>query len=604
MGRIKKNLFVYIFLLLSSFVFISKSYAETNFDTSANATYTIGTNGLTHVIFAVTLTNTTDKYYATSYTMHLGFKNILHVYASDTYGSLNPQVSATTTGEDIHVTFNQHSIGMHATLPFTISFDTPDVATHNGSIWEVNIPGLSNAAEFHDFTVSINPPASFGKPAYSKPAILNNNLQFSKDELGKSGISIAFGTKQVYAFHLTYNLQNTQLFPVQTEIALPANTTYQQVALDTISPAPLNVIQDQDGNWLAQYRLMPSQVMKIAVSGKAFLSLTPTPQGLTAAQQALYTRSQPYWQADTAQIQALATKLKTPEAIYQYVVKTLSYDFARISDSQQRLGALDVLSHPDQAVCLEFTDLFIALSRAAGIPAREIDGYAYTQDQSQRPLSLEKEILHAWPEYYDTTKQTWVMVDPTWENTTGGVDYFNTFDFDHLALVIHGVSSTYPVPAGGYKLPGQQAEKDVSVTVSPDSVVPDPQVAFALSLPSTLTAGLPLSGSVLLANTGHVLFPAEMLGASTTLGTSIQQTTTEIPPFGHVTLPLSLDKSHILTNNTDTITIHFAGKTVTKSVRITAFSLLLIAVLGGVFIAIFSIIISFIATRARRVSVP
>jgi len=51
------------------------------------------------------------------------------------------------------------------------------------------------------------------------------------------------------------------------------------------------------------------------------------------------------------------------------------------------------------------------------------------------------------------------MVDPTWGNTTGGVDYFNTFDFDHLAFVVKGISSTYPVPAGGYKLTGDENKK-------------------------------------------------------------------------------------------------------------------------------------------------
>ena len=113
------------------------------------------------------------------------------------------------------------------------------------------------------------------------------------------------------------------------------------------------------------------------------------------------------------------------------------------------MGALSALNNPTSAVCLEFTDLFVALSRAAGIPAREIDGYAYTNNAHDRPLSLTEDVLHAWPEYYDFDKKAWIMVDPTWGNTTGGIDYFNALDFDHIAFVIKGENSGYPIPAGG-----------------------------------------------------------------------------------------------------------------------------------------------------------
>ena len=56
------------------------------------------------------------------------------------------------------------------------------------------------------------------------------------------------------------------------------------------------------------------------------------------------------------------------------------------------------------------------------------------------------------------------MIDPTWANTTGGIDYFNVLDFDHIAFVIKGESSDYPIPAGGYKLQGNEEEKDVNVS--------------------------------------------------------------------------------------------------------------------------------------------
>lgn len=594
---------VYLFLLILFFLSPKSVFAaDTNFAVSSQVSYTVNANGITHVVFSNSLQNETDKYFASSYTVHLGFKDIKNVTASDPTGAIQPSVKATQDGEDISVTFNKHVFGKNDILPFTIAFDTTEVASLNGAIWEVNIPGLSNASDFANFTVSVHVPAFFGKPSFSKPAG-NTSLIYTKDELGTSGISLAFGDKQVYQFHLAYNVQNTQIFPVHTEIALPPNTSYQQIEIDTISPRPDNVVLDTDGNWLAQFSLRPSQKLKIAVTGKAYLSLRPTAQQLTQNEYALFTKSILYWDANNSQIKKLATSLQTPEAIYDYVVKTLQYDFARVSDSQERLGAVGILAHPDQAVCLEFTDLFIAIARAAGIPARELDGYAYTQNTTERPLSLQKEILHAWPEYYDNTTHTWIMVDPTWQNTTGGVDYFHTFDFDHLALSIKGVSSTYPVPAGGYKLAGQEAEKDVVVTFAPPTVVPEPAASFALDAPTTLTAGFPVTASVGFQNTGSVLFPAEILQVQSTQTPLQHVSISPIPPFGRLTVPLTLNKSTFLTNTLDVITIHFAGKTIAKSIHISAFSTPVIIVGGLICATILGFIISLIARKRRHISI-
>jgi transglutaminase-like putative cysteine protease len=64
-------------------------------------------------------------------------------------------------------------------------------------------------------------------------------------------------------------------------------------------------------------------------------------------------------------------ELKTPENIYKFVTNNLSYNYYRVKPDVERLGAKDALANPDEAICTEFTDLFITLARSAGIPARE-----------------------------------------------------------------------------------------------------------------------------------------------------------------------------------------------------------------------------------------
>src|SRR5690606_27458932 len=130
----------------------------------------------------------------------------------------------------------------------------------------------------------------------------------------------------------------------------------------------------------------------------------------------------PFWPVNDPKIREIAQNLHSPKEVYDYVVNTFTYNYDRVGTTNQRLGALEALNAPDNALCQEFTDTFITLARAAGIPAREINGYAYTQNTTLRPLSLVPETLHAWPEYYDYESKQWIPVDPTWEHTTGGSD--------------------------------------------------------------------------------------------------------------------------------------------------------------------------------------
>jgi hypothetical protein len=81
--------------------------------------------------------------------------------------------------------------------------------------------------------------------------------------------------------------------------------------------------------------------------------------------------------------------------------------------------ALQVLS-ARRGDCNEHTQLFLALARAAGIPARSASGLAYLGG---------KFYYHAWPEVY---LGSWVAVDPT----------FGQFPADaaHLRFVTGGLA--------------------------------------------------------------------------------------------------------------------------------------------------------------------
>lgn len=600
-----KKIFFSLLLVIYIFSFPRQSFAQSDKEsnTSYHVTYAVAETGMTHTTFVASLENTKSDYYISSYAIQLGFQEIKNVTATDDNGKIQPEVTKNKQGTLITLHFNKKALGLHTILAFKLSFDTPDVAQKIGHIWEINIPGIGKQTNFSNFTVHVDVPPSFGKASFIKPVQFADKLDFTKEQLGSSGISITFGQKQVYAFHLTYHLENKNLFPIQTEIALPPMTNYQDIAIENITPIPQNVIKDKDGNWLAQYTLLPAKKITVMVKGTVFVQLVPKQEHLSSNEIARYLQPQPYWQTKDAEIQKLAKQLQTPEKIYEYVRTHITYDFSRVTIDQKRLGGAYVLQHPQSAVCLEFTDLFISLARAAGIPSREIDGFAYTQNASERPLL--NDVLHAWPEYYDTNTQTWQMIDPTWGNTTNGVDYFHVLDFDHVAFVVRGVSSAYPIPAGGYKLLGQENEKDVTMTFPDNMQLSDPKLAITNTVSQEVIAGIPITGSISVSNAGQTLVPQQKLFVTTTGITPVKQVLAlqEILPYGHITVPIKFNAVSFLTNSPSTVTIQVGSTAFSKSIAIMPFYLKKEIIVGGGIIVIFCIIIYIFAKRSWRLSI-
>jgi transglutaminase-like putative cysteine protease len=608
MRKVLTVIFLFLLVFLSS---TQKIFADSNFATDYNVTYTVDNNAKTHVSINATLTNLTDNYYASSYSIQVGFMDIKNVAAYDSQGPITPKIIKDSKGSTITVNFNQRSTGLNSKLTFNVAFDTNEIAENLNNTWNINIPGIANQENFSTFNSTVIYPLFLGNPTYIKPTLLNqtvlangNKLLFTKEDLGSSGISIAFGSFQVYDFNLTYHLENKNLFPVSTEIAFPPSTNYQDVSIDNINLKPNNVKLDKDGNWLAQYILSPSKKYNINVTGKAKVYLNPKAESLDNKSLQDYLKPQTYWEADNQKLMSLAKDLKTPYAIYQYVVKSLNYDFLRIQSSSPRLGALQALGNPNSAVCLEFTDLFIALSRAAGIPAREIDGFAYTNNTHERPLSLTEDVLHAWPEYYDFDKKTWIMVDPTWGNTTGGIDYFNALDFDHIAFVVKGENSNYPIPAGGYKFSGSEKTKDVSVAIGTTFDANNQRISTLIQIPDNILSGLPFGGTVKIINQGHLLIQKQEIEVTTNYLTPNNQTLSsmDIPPFGNVYVPFSFNKVPFLTNKADTIKITVGNNTSYKNIRLIPFFVNRMFVFGGLIFVSFGIVLSLIAYLLRRLS--
>ena len=255
------------------------------------------------------------------------------------------------------------------------------------------------------------------------------------------------------------------------------------------------------------------------------------------------------------------------------MVDNLTYDEKRVGETQIRAGAANALRDPKSAVCLEFTDLFVALARAAGIPSRAVEGYANTTNIAQRPLSAYKDVLHAWPQFYDFEKQSWIMVDPTWGNTTGGIDYFNVLDFDHFAFVVKGVDSDYPIPAGGYKSEENINDQDVNVSVGTVFEKKNPKLSAYFDFQEKYIAGIPIGGTLIVVNDSEVLSPNQSIGITSDSLTPQTQDLflDKIPPFGKKEVQIKFAPQSFLTNRSDTIKITIGNETIDREIVIIPF---------------------------------
>lgn len=602
------------FIFLFYFLCVKPAHAQTdtarNFDISASIVYSVQDTLETRIQQKIVITNKKEFVYSPAYSVTLHIKNIKDISVQNNQGSIPYTVTDTDGGaKTINIEFPQRTLGVGAQNAFTFSYASSDFVSKTGDIKRVTIPSLSSISDFENYTATVIVPSGFGKPTLIKPSIPyqenTSAYTFSKNDLQGSAIELYFGSTQLYKFQLIYNLENKNLFPIKTEIALPPNTTYQDVLLSSISVRPESTYIDVDGNTLAVYSLPPKSTRMVKVETLIHVSYNPSSEPLSFEQKKLYLKPQKYWEANDPEIKKIAKNLDTPEAIYNYTVKTLEYSKDKIANQNTRLGAKKVLSKPYFAVCLEFTDLFVALARAAGIPARAVEGYAYTDDETDKPVSLFKDILHAWPEYYDFDKKTWVMVDPTWGDTTGGVDYFHALDFDHVAFTINGKDSAYPVPAGGYKI--NPDTKDITVSF-PQKVefVKNTQAAVDARF-SSFVHSRNLTGDITFTNNGNY----EISGYKTHVLLDEQPALTvtfpATAPFGTSMIAVSIPLSQqnflaSLTNITHKVTIQDDSGKVLSVYTVRAFPFSEFLLIGGAAFGTFAIIF-FIAVKTRSIPV-
>lgn len=501
----------YFLTVISFFVFFPflVNVKAADFQTSYRVVYELkeeGNNINSRANFLISITNSRSDVYVNKFAISFPKSfTISNLKVTDDHGEVKPTIEVDDTYNKIGMEFNNPNIGRGSVNNFRLSFDQANLFKVNGNVWEVILPVIENRGDSsYDVTVLL-PETSTRKISIAKPRPSEiNGREIKWSNPTTRTIYAVFGESQLYNVNLAYHLKNNNLTSANAEVAFPPDTLYQKIILESISQQPIKTYQDEDGNFMAVFNLKPKETKTINADFLIEVFTTPREAAIPQIRSAFNHQktylldSQKYWEIKSLD---KIEPLKTVEDIYYHVAKTLNYSYERVNADSVRLGAEKILQTPNIAVCMEFTDLFVGIAREKGIYAREIEGYGSSSDPQLRPLSLSSDVLHAWPEFYDETAGIWRPVDPTWENTSG-IDYFSSFDLNHIVFAIHGKSSEYPLPAGMYKV---ENSKDIEVTAVTSRPQEQEEIGVAdITIATRITGNKSHKGEFYIKNSGNI----------------------------------------------------------------------------------------------------
>ena len=460
----------FFFLIIVTLFFVISAqnvHASPSLSTSLTDRYMLSAGSSVRVERTIIFTNKLNDHIIESYTLFFNSQSVPRNIEVQEDGT---EASYVTRRENnllaLVITFKHPVQGTGKEKKLFVSYDFDGLVNNQQGYKELVIPVDPKNTEYEQYDIEVVAPSNFPTLGLSKPRVSTvgdhiyrwTNVQTVQDQ----SVYIAFGAQALYTIELHYALKNEDDVPHRYEIPFIPDGAYQKVYIESIDPAPEKTRIDEDDNILGSYSVDSRSVKNIVLQATVSLNTILRSELQTYLREkykkigmSRYLTQENYWSLP----QSLG-EFKISKDIYTYVVNTLSYDTSRINGSLQRMGAAWIVQNPNRAVCMEYTDLFVALARESGIGAREVIGYGVTSGDTSLPLSFLGDVLHAWPEYYDTAREIWHPVDPTWGDTSG-VDYYSSLDLNHIAFVYHGTSAQFPLPPGVYKL--KQNTKDVYV---------------------------------------------------------------------------------------------------------------------------------------------
>jgi hypothetical protein len=238
---------------------------------------------------------------------------------------------------------------------------------------------------------------------------------------------------RIYAVREAYRVTAPAGVKTFVEIDLPLSYGCQEISGLLVQGAEAFSTTEQDG-----YRILHAEVAgdggEHTLSVAYTVTLSSSRAGWDNEVKEAYTAPSQFIDSDHPGIAAATKPLlaesddETARNIFDFVVKSLSakggYEGTTVASAVLERG---------HGVCEDYSNLMVALLRAANIPARAISGLTLnklsTSDSAWEHAASSGS--HAWVEYY--TEGKWHFADPTWGDGLAGSRYFGHSDGYHLS---------------------------------------------------------------------------------------------------------------------------------------------------------------------------
>ncbi len=360
------------------------------------------------------------------------------------------------------------SIGIGGTKEFKLTYSNFGLTQTTGALLDIFAPGFgkdytfenNNTKYSHKITIKLN--KNLGEVGFVVPTPANTSTegnyivyQISQESLIASSIWIQIGKTQYYHFILTQKVKASDSinkgYSNEYNLVIPRDMneaeTVQQIYFKKFDPEPKQIIEDDEGNLIATFKIPSHQDSIITVEGYAQVQKIEKQANkensgvlgdIEVQSMINYLNPAEFWEVDHPEIQTKAKELKGDktniyeiiESNYSHIVDTIDYSEVKRFGINNRQGALKTLNG-GAAVCMEYSDLFLALSRAQGIPARASFGYGY-----DARIGEEQQDAHQWVQVYLPGLNEWLSVDVTWGESGpaligGDLNHFYT----HIASI-------------------------------------------------------------------------------------------------------------------------------------------------------------------------
>ena len=213
--------------------------------------------------------------------------------------------------------------------------------------------------------------------------------------------------KNIQYSYTLQNQTNRVIDKAQFWAHAPVSETANQRCQELTASHPFQLNFDKYGNQTLHFtfeKLAPYASRIITIKANLMVSNSANP--IAAEPEAADLQPEIYVESDHPAIRRLAARLqkseaiKTIKAVFDWVASQVRYSGYAAQDR----GALYALHHK-KGDCTEYMDLFVALSRANGLPSRRVGGYISTEDSI-----LNARDYHNWAEFYENG--VWKIADP------------------------------------------------------------------------------------------------------------------------------------------------------------------------------------------------